>query len=389
MKSVFRRSTPTERLRSDRSAGDRARHRQKVRDAIRKNISDVVADESIIGRSGEKTVKVPIRGVKEYRFVHGDNSPGVASGDGETEPGQVVGRADQGQGQGAGPAGDAPGEDVYETEITLEELVEIMFEDLELPRMERKRLREVLSEAPTKRRGYRRAGVRAHLDRRKTARERVRRSVATRGGTGADGGERFPFHQDDLRYRRMRPEPKPHSNAVVVCLMDTSASMDTTKKYLARSFFFLLYQFVRTRYAHVELVFIAHDTEAREVTEDEFFHKGESGGTRISSGYEKAIEVIENRYHPSLWNAYAFHCSDGDNWPDDHEATLKAARGLADLCNFFGYGEIKPQGLGYYGGSMIERFGQIEADNFQPLLITGKEDIWPAFKKLLGRERAA
>jgi hypothetical protein len=34
------------------------------------------------------------------------------------------------------------------------------------------------------------------------------------------------------------------SNAVVVCIMDTSGSMDTMKKYLARSFFFLLYQFI-------------------------------------------------------------------------------------------------------------------------------------------------
>ena len=65
------------------------------------------------------------------------------------------------------------------------------------------------------------------------------------------------------------------------------------KKYLARSFFFLLYQFLCTRYQNVEIVFIAHHTEAHEVTEEEFFHKGESGGTFISSGYNKALEIIE------------------------------------------------------------------------------------------------
>ena len=101
---------------------------------------------------------------------------------------------------------------------------------------------------------------------------------------------------------------------MVICIMDTSGSMDSMKKYLARSFFFLLYQFVSTKYQNVDLVFIGHHTQAREVTEEEFFHKGESGGTLISSGYNKALEIIYDRYHPSLWNVYAFHCSDGDNF---------------------------------------------------------------------------
>src|SRR3990167_9665437 len=94
--------------------------------------------------------------------------------------------------------------------------------------------------------------------------------------------ERFPFHKDDLTYRHTVSQVRRESNAVVLCIMDTSGSMDTMKKYLARSFFFLLYRFVRTRYNKVEVVFIAHDAEAREVSEEEFFTKGESGGTIIS-----------------------------------------------------------------------------------------------------------
>ena len=39
---------------------------------------------------------MPIRGVREYRFVYGDNTPGVGQGDGDAEPGQVVGKAQQG-----------------------------------------------------------------------------------------------------------------------------------------------------------------------------------------------------------------------------------------------------------------------------------------------------
>ena len=69
---------PSDSQRSDRSAGDRSRHRFKVREAIRDNIADIVAEESIIGQSRDRIVKIPIRGIKEYRFVFGDNAPGVA-----------------------------------------------------------------------------------------------------------------------------------------------------------------------------------------------------------------------------------------------------------------------------------------------------------------------
>jgi uncharacterized sporulation protein YeaH/YhbH (DUF444 family) len=160
------------------------------------------------------------------------------------------------------------------------------------------------------------------------------------------------------------------------------------KKYLARSFFFLLYRFICTRYQNVEIVFIAHHTEAQEVTEDEFFHKGESGGTFISSGYNKALEIIEQRYHPALWNVYVFHCSDGDNFESDNPAALKAAQEIARVANLFGYGEIKPLGTGYYGSSMITFFSQIKETNFQTVQIQKKEDIWVSFKTFLSKDRA-
>jgi sporulation protein YhbH len=386
--SIFRPYSLSDSLRSDRSAGDRQRHRQKVRESIRDNIADLVAEESIIGKDKGKIVKVPIRGVKEYRFIYGENSPGVGEGDGNSQPGQVIGKG-QGEGQGQDKAGDQPGVDYYETDVTLEELIEIMFEDLELPDMERKILREVLSERMSKRKGYRRAGIRIRLDKKRTAISRIRRKLAVqrREGENWDDEERFPFHQDDMRYRHMVTDTRPESNAVVLCIMDTSGSMDTMKKYLARSFFFLLFQFVCTKYRNVELVFIAHHTEGREVTEEEFFHKGESGGTFISSGYNKALEIIQERYHPTLWNVYAFHCSDGDNFESDNPATLKAAKELCEVCNLFGYGEIKPLGSRYYESSMLNIFRRLEADNFQTVLIERKEDIWPSFRAFLAKER--
>jgi len=430
--SIFREYKPAEAERSDRSAGDRLRHRQKVRESIRENIADIIAEESIIGKNKDRVIKVPLRGIKEYRFVFGENAPGAGTGDGNAQPGQVVGKAGQQQGQGDGQGGDKPGVDYYETDVTLEELIDIMFEDLELPNLERKALREVLSDQSSKRKGYRHVGIRVRLDKRRSAKQRVMRMLATQRGTQPNAPEdlasedlglenlaedatenvedleetaeqinggvasglqttrvrkRFPFHQRDLRYKHIETDTREESNAVVICIMDTSGSMDTMKKYLARSFFFLLYQFISTRYRNVEIVFIGHHTEANEVTEEEFFHKGESGGTFISSGYQKALEIISARYHPSLWNVYAFHCSDGDNFESDNPAALKAAEELSEISNLFGYGEIKPLGSRYYESSMLNVFRRIQNPNFHTVLIERKEDIWPSFKAFLAKER--
>lgn len=389
--TIFRPYSSSDALRSDRSATDRQRHRQKVRESIRENIADLIAEESIIGKDKDKIIKVPIRGMKEYRFIYGENTPGVGQGDGNSQPGQVIGRGDaEGKGKGQDQAGDQPGVDYYETDVTLEELVTIMFEDLELPDMERKALREVMSERLSKRKGYRKAGIRIRLDKKRTAVARIKRRLAVQNNAGEewDEEERFPFHQKDMIYRHTVEDIRPESNAVVVCIMDTSGSMDTMKKYLARSFFFMLYQFVSTKYRNVEIVFVAHHTEGREVTEEEFFYKGESGGTFISSGYNKALEIIQERYHPTLWNVYAFHCSDGDNFESDNPAAIKAAKELCEVCNLFGYGEIKPLGSRYYESSMLNIFRRLEADNFQTVLIERKEDIWPSFKAFLAREQA-
>lgn len=392
-RAIFRDYPAQESLRSDRSAGDRARHRHKVREAIRDNIADIVAEQPIIGRSGDTIIKIPVRGIKEYRFIYGKGGgqdgegegegggqERAGTGDGNTQEGQVLKKGDKEGQQPGGEGGSEEGVDYYETEIMLEELVEIMFEDLELPDMERRRMRETLSERNLKRAGTQRAGTPATLDKKKTLRSLIRRRLAS--GT-ASLDEPPPLRRDDLRYKRRKPKIKKESNAAVICIMDTSGSMDTTKKYLARSFFFLLYQFVKRRYRSVEVAFVSHHTTAKEVSEHEFFHKGESGGTMISSGYKKALEIIHDRYHPDVWNLYAFHSSDGDNFSSDNESMLDCAKELCKLCNLFGYGEIKP-----WGSGLIETFKKsLPAKNFMPVAFNGKEEVWPAFKKLLSKER--
>lgn len=377
----------------DRATEDTRRHRKLIEDSIKKNIMDIIAEESIIGQDKNKKVKIPIKGIKEYRFIYGKNDKGAGSGTGNEKRGDIIGKdsTENGKGNGKGEAGDQAGEDIYETEITIEELINYLFDDLNLPYLDRKKFNEIESEKNFKRLGYKRKGIPAHLAKKKSVVEKLKRKKASTRNKVEEGKdneeekakERFPFIEDDIRYVRMREDIKRESNAVVVCIMDTSGSMDTTKKYLARSFYFLLYQFVRLKYLNVEVVFIAHSTEAKEVSEDEFFHKGDSGGTFISSGYNKALEIIEERYNPAVWNVYAFHCSDGDNWAEDNERTIKAAIELSQKCNLFGYAEITPGSYRPTSTIKAQLSSKIKYKNFSIITMSGKEDIIPALKKVL------
>jgi len=99
------------------------------------------------------------------------------------------------------------------------------------------------------------------------------------------------------------------------------------------------------------------------------------------------LEIIEERYNPALWNIYAFHCSDGENWDSDNEKAVKLAKSLCDVSNLFGYGEIKPDGRSAWG-SIAKAFEQnIEADNFTVVKIRNKKDVYPMFKRLLQKEK--
>ncbi|MGK7394926.1 MAG: YeaH/YhbH family protein [Candidatus Cyclobacteriaceae bacterium M3_2C_046] len=375
--AIFRDFTQQKR---DRTASDRNRHKELVKKKIREGIADIIAEESIIGKSRNKVIKVPIRGIKEYQFIYGENGKGVSQGNGSEQKGQVISRSKGENLNKSGEAGNQPGEDIYETEITMDEAINMMFEDLELPQLERKKYFEMESEALRRLLGYQRKGIRNRLSKRRTLKNKLKRKNALKKRGKIE--EPFPFHNDDLVYRRLVTDVKYQSNAVVFCIMDVSGSMDQIKKYLARSFYFMLYQFIKTRYRNTEIVFIAHHTEAREVSENDFFHKVESGGTFISSGYKKTLEIIEERFNPELWNIYAFHCSDGDNFDSDNKSAMEAAQKLTDICNLFGYGEIKPISS-YDWSSMLDRFKTIQADNFVSLKIRSKEDIWPTFKKFL------
>jgi uncharacterized protein len=374
---------------ADRSASDRRRHKEKIEKAIKEGIHDIVAEESIIGQSGKKKIKIPVRGIKEYQFVFGRNqgSKGVGSAQGQDiKKGQKIKEGQKGQGKGQGKkAGNEKGEEFYEVELTLDELAKYLFDDLNLPDLEKKSDASVMAEK-IKRKGYRTKGIRARLSKKETLKNKIRRQKqAVKNKTwDPESGERFTFHEDDLKYKHIEIKHKPITNAVIFFIMDVSGSMGKQKKFLARSFFFLLYQFIRYRYEKIDIVFIAHTTEAKEVNEDDFFQRGSSGGTFISSGLDKSLEIINERYNPNSWNLYAFHGSDGENWMEDNEKAKISMKKLIDICQLSGYIQIVPDGDKVYGKEMADVFAPLVTDNFKVLKLGKKEDVWPQFSKLFG-----
>src|SRR5207253_5875455 len=154
--------------------------------------------------------------------------------------------------------------------------------------------------------------------------------------------KRVPFLDPfDLRFRNRVREPKPTSKAVMFCLMDVSGSMDEQRKDLAKRFFILLYLFLSRHYEKTEVIFIRHHTQAAEVTEDEFFHATESGGTVVSSALTLMHEIVRERYSGSEWNIYGAQASDGDNWQQDSSKCRELLESkLLPLCRYFAYVQV-------------------------------------------------
>jgi sporulation protein YhbH len=398
----------------DRAASDRARHKKKIDKAIKESIKDVVAEESIIGQNGKKKIRIPVRGLKEYRFIYGNNEKNKtvgSGGDHNVKRGQKIGpkRSKQGQGQGTGKASDKKGDQYYDVEVSLEELAEYLFADLDLPDLEKKQFR-FITEETIKRKGYRFQGIRPRLSKKETLKRKIRRQkMAEKAGTyDPESDDRFPFHKDDLKYHHIKPKSKENSAAVIFFLMDVSGSMSQARKYLARSFFFLLYQFLNHKYERVEVVFISHSTHAERVSEDDFFKVGTFGGTIVSSALERELEIVEKEFHPNSWNIYSFYCGDGENWASDNEKCVDLFKKVKEISQLTAYCEINENYEGLDDGSLAgenipgqpwANFSAWKNENMENLwvrlnpltdktlkrvMIGQTEHIWMAFKQLFG-----
>jgi uncharacterized sporulation protein YeaH/YhbH (DUF444 family) len=302
------------------------------------------------------------------------------------QKGQTIGKGKQEPGQGEpNKPGKESGEEYYDVEIGLDELAQYLFADLNLPDLMKKSLGNTTT-VKLKRSGYRPDGILPRLDRKKSAIARIKRMKAAGFNQDeAEEGETFPFHEDDLKYRHYKMKDEPCTNAVVFFVMDVSGSMTQNKKFLARSFCFLMYQFIRSKYESIEVVFVTHDATAQEVNEEAFFTLGTYGGTVASSGLEKVNEIIESRYHPNSWNIYCIHLSDGDNVPEDNAAYMDEYEKIIKVSQLFGYCELEPHKSFDYrdvkiSTVLLPRIG----GKTRSVTIRDKEDVWSSFKEMLG-----
>ncbi|RMG99496.1 MAG: DUF444 family protein, partial [Deltaproteobacteria bacterium] len=285
------------------------------------------------------------------------------------------------EGQGAGEAGQGEGEKAIEVDVTLQELAAILGEELGLPRIEPKGS-STLSTQKDRYTSLRTTGPESLRSFRATFKRALRRQIAS--GTYDPRNPTIVPIREDRRYRSWRTEPKPHTNAVIIYMMDVSGSMGDEQKEIVRIESFWIDTWLRSQYEGIESRYIVHDATAREVDRDTFFRTRESGGTMISSAYRLCAELIEKDFDPSAWNIYAFHFSDGDNWSVDDTTTCKKLLRdvLVPVCNQFGYGQVEsPYGSGQFIKDLREAFA--DEEKLVTSEIKTKDDIMDSIRDFL------
>lgn len=331
---------------SQRIDSDQRRFHEIVRGRIRDNLREYISKGELIGKQGDSLVSIPVPQIDTPRFKFGTRqNGGVGQGDGD--PGDAIGQG-EGEGGGQGQAGDGPGEHVLEVDVQLEDLAKILGEELGLPNIE-PRGAERLESVRLKYSGIRPTGPESLKHVKRTFKRALKRQIAA----NMYDRERpiiVPI-RNDFVYRAWKEEVRPHSNAVIIYMMDVSGSMGEEQKEIVRIESFWIDTWLRSQYAGLESRYIIHDASAREVDRDTFFRTKESGGTMISSAYKLCWNMIEADYPPSDWNIYPFHFSDGDNWSaDDTMNCVKLLReSIIPSSNAFCYGQVEsPYGSGQF-----------------------------------------
>jgi uncharacterized sporulation protein YeaH/YhbH (DUF444 family) len=352
-------------LPSGRGERDAQHHKDRVRRQILDHLKNNIGGEDII--TGDGRIKVPVKGSKRFQFIF-DRGKSGSGGQGEGEPGK--------------PGTDAGAED-YEVWLDMAEVESMLFEELELPRLKPKK--ETDAEVSDIR--FDTIAVKGpQLDKRATMRRNLLRTQVT----GEDD-----MSNDDLRYMSYREKPRPKSKAVVFMAMDVSGSMGSHEKQQARLFFYWTVKFLRFRYDTVDVRFISHTSEAKEVNEHEFFNRVESGGTLVSSAYHLIEKMQRDQYPVADWNVYVLHASDGDNWEIDNKEVWESLQRLCKVCSLVGYLEIghsKSQhyswGSAYEANKLMKALDKMGSpgSEFMSAKVYEPRDIWGAIKKFFHKD---
>ncbi|WEX08784.1 YeaH/YhbH family protein [Chelativorans sp. AA-79] len=421
----------------DKSLGNRQRFLKRAREELKRTIKEQVKAGKIADVDTEHRVPMPARGTSEPTF-HPDRASGerqyILPGNKEFSPGDRLPKPGASGGAGRSGAGQGGSDDDFQFVLSREEVLDLFFEDLELPDMVKLNLKEAIAYKP-RRAGFATTGAPTNINVGRTMRNSYGRRIALHrprrqeverleeeiAGLEAKPNQRaveqrlealreelerlerkrkrIPYVDPiDIRFNRFEPQPLPNASAVMFCLMDVSSSMGEREKDLAKRFFVLLHLFLKRRYERIDIIFIRHTHEAREVDEETFFYSTQSGGTVVSTALEEMQRVIAERYPSREWNIYAAQASDGDNIAGDSERCASMLRDeLMQLCQYYAYVEIIDEreteifGATDNGTSLWRSYRTVgEAwPNFQMTRIARPADIYPVFRKLFARQSAS
>ncbi len=362
---------------------DLHRFRQIIRGKIKENLRKYITQGELIGRQGKDIISIPLPQIEIPRFRYDFKQTGGV-GQGEGAEGTPIGIGEDSEG---GEAGSLPGEHILEVEISLEELAQILGEELELPNIEPRGKKNVVS----RRDRYKtisRVGPESLRHFKRTYMQSLKRQI-TMGMPDQDIFNVIPI-REDRRYKSWTESEEPQNNAVIIYMMDVSGSMGREQKELVRLVAFWLDTWLRSQYKHLEVRYIIHDAKAREVDQQTFYHTRESGGTRISSAYDLCARLIYEQFNPEDWNIYPFHFSDGDNWSgggaeNDTSICLKILeKKLLPASNCFCYGQVVSlYGSGRFIHDLRHQFG--EENKLINTEINDREDIPKAIVDFLGK----
>ncbi len=359
---------------------DYNRFRQIIKGKIKENLRKYISSGEMIGRKGKDLVSIPLPQVDIPRFRFGNNGNGGA-GQGKGEPGTPLGGDDAEEGEGK--AGNLPGVHIKEVELTMDELAEILGEELELPNIEPRGKKQIITRKD-KYTGIRKTGPESLRHFKRTFREALKRQIIS-GQFNMEKPSVTPV-RDDFRYRSWKTTSLPETNAVIIYIMDVSGSMWDEQKEIVRLETFWIDTWLRHQYKGVETRYVIHDAQAQEVDRDTFFTVRESGGTVISTSYELTEKIIEQDYPPEEWNIYIFQFSDGDNWSrEDNAYCIELLQsGLLPRVNLFGYGQVESTyGSGEFFDFLDRNLG--ESENMVLSRIENKDEIFESIKEFLGK----
>ncbi|MER9843869.1 YeaH/YhbH family protein [Mesorhizobium australicum] len=420
----------------DKSLGNRQRFLRRAREELKRSIRDQIRAGRIADVDAEHVVPMPERGTGEPTFNDARDTGRrrhILPGNRQFSQGDLIAKPGQGGGMGGSSPGKTASEDDFRFVLSREEVLDLFFEDLELPDLVKLNLKEILAFKP-RRAGFAATGSPTNINVGRTMRNSHGRRIALRrpkqaavdaitqelalleaAPPDAQARQRVVALKEeierlerrrrriafvdpvDIRFNRFDQRPVPNAKAVMFCLMDVSGSMGEREKDLAKRFFVLLHLFLKRRYERTEIVFIRHTHEAQEVDEETFFYCSQSGGTVVSTALEEMHRVIEQRYPASEWNIYAAQASDGDNFATDSERCIALLNGkLMRLCQYFAYVEIIDEreshifGATENGTSLWRAYSAIESNwpNFQMSRIATAADIYPVFRQLFAKQPA-